>query len=185
MVRVVRLERTVSWSQTRRDTNFAIPGYSIAAIISRREGKSKIFLSVVIPVVKAAFVPFSAIEENPANAGVARLCGVSPYPVPDTATALPKQARYQLRYTRLFSLFIRLVVFSQTRRDTSFAIPGCAVHPVKNTDRCVAGNGNAHILSDFRPACKSKMVNSAVRPASAAETAGISPAPAGRHCRRD
>ena len=29
MVRVVRLERTVSWSQTRRDTNFAIPGYSI------------------------------------------------------------------------------------------------------------------------------------------------------------
>ena len=74
---------------------------------------------------------------------------------------------------------------SQTRRDTSFAIPGCAVHPVKNTDRCVAGNGNAHILSDFRPACKSKMVNSAVRPASAAETAGISPAPAGRHCRRD
>ena len=38
---------------------------------------------------------------------------------------LPKQARYQLRYTRLFSLFIRLVVFSQTRRDTNFAIPGC------------------------------------------------------------
>lgn len=29
MVRVVRLERTVSWSQTRRDTNFAIPGYSV------------------------------------------------------------------------------------------------------------------------------------------------------------
>ena len=28
LVRVVRLERTVSWSQTRRDTNFAIPGYS-------------------------------------------------------------------------------------------------------------------------------------------------------------
>jgi hypothetical protein len=25
----VRLERTVSWSQTRRDTNFAIPGYSL------------------------------------------------------------------------------------------------------------------------------------------------------------
>ena len=103
MVRVVRLERTVSWPQTRRDTNFAIPGYSIAAIISRREGKSKIFLSVVIPVVKNAFMPLSAIGRNPANAGVARLCGVSPHPVPDTATALPKQARYQLRYTRLFS----------------------------------------------------------------------------------
>ena len=103
MVRVVRLERTVSWSQTRRDTNFAIPGYSIFAIIPRREGKSKIFLSVVIYVVKAAFTPFSAIEENSANASVARLCGVSLCPVPDTATALPNQARYQLRYTRIFN----------------------------------------------------------------------------------
>ena len=126
MVRVVRLERTVSWSQTRRDTNFAIPGYLLFSMIPRRTVKIKFFLSVVIPVVKAAFVPFSAAGGNPANAGVARLCGVSPYPVPDTDTALPKQARYQLRYTRLFSLFIRLVVFSQTRRDTSFAIPGYA-----------------------------------------------------------
>ena len=198
MVRVVRLERTVSWSQTRRDTNFAIPGYSISAIISRRGRKSKIFLSVVIYVVKPTFVPLSAIVENPANAGVKRLCGVSPCPVPDTATAHPNQARYQLRYTRIFNFchdttasgknkvfsvcghscgqsrfcaafgnqgksrkrrrckalrrfaspysgyshgnpkagalpaalhpviqfFIRLVVFSQTRRDTNFAIPG-------------------------------------------------------------
>ena len=103
LVRVVRLERTVSWSQTRRDTNFAIPGYSISAMIPRRAEKIKFFLSVVIPVVKAAFVPFSATGGNPANAGVARLCGVSPHPIPDTATALPKQARYQLRYTRMFS----------------------------------------------------------------------------------
>lgn len=102
LVRVVRLERTVSWSQTRRDTNFAIPGYSISAIIPRRGRKSKIFLSVVIYVVKADFIPLSAIVESPANAGVARLCGVSPHPIPDTATALPKQARYQLRYTRLY-----------------------------------------------------------------------------------
>ena len=72
-------------------------------MIPRRTVKIKFFLSVVIYVVKAAFTPFSAIEENPANAGVARLCGVSPYPVPDTATALPNQARYQLRYTRIFN----------------------------------------------------------------------------------
>ena len=98
---VFRLEGGATRSQTRRDTNFAIPGYSVSAIIPRRGRKSKIFLSVVIYVVKAAFTPFSAIEENPANAGVARLCGVSPYPVPDTATALPKQARYQLRYTQM------------------------------------------------------------------------------------
>ena len=92
-----RLEGGATRSQTRRDTNFAIPGYSISAIIPRRREKSKIFLSVVKHVVKAAFVPLSAIGENPANAGVARLCGVSQCPVPDTATALPKQARYQLR----------------------------------------------------------------------------------------
>ena len=103
MVRVVRLERTVSWSQTRRDTNFAIPGYSIAAIISRREGKSKIFLSVVNPVVKAAFMPLSAIGGNPAKAGVTRLCGVSPCPAPDTDTALPNVAPYQLSHTRIFN----------------------------------------------------------------------------------
>lgn len=88
-------------SQTRRDTNFAIPGYSISAIIPRRGGKSKNFLSVVIPVVKAAFTPFSAIEENFANAGVTRLCGVSLCLVPDSATALPNHPRYQLRYTRI------------------------------------------------------------------------------------
>ena len=107
MVRVVRLERTVSWSQTRRDTNFAIPGYSISAMIPRRGVKIKFFLSVVIYVVKGDFVPLSAIGGNPENAGVARLCGVSPHPIPDTATALPKQARYQLRYTPIrYSLCI-------------------------------------------------------------------------------
>ncbi|MEI3090709.1 MAG: hypothetical protein V8S83_00135 [Oscillospiraceae bacterium] len=58
---------------------------------------------MVIYVVKAAFMPLSAIGGNPANAGVTRLCGVSPCPVPDTATALPNQARYQLRYTRIFN----------------------------------------------------------------------------------
>ena len=103
MVRVVRLERTVSWSQTRRDTNFAIPGYLLFSMIPRRTVKIKFFLSVVIPVVKAAFAPPSATGESPANAGVARLCGVSPHPIPDTTTALPNQARYQLRYTRIFS----------------------------------------------------------------------------------
>ena len=93
-------------------------------MIPRRAVKIKIFLSVVIYVVKAAFVPPSATGESPANAGAARLCGVSPHPIPDSATALPKQARYQLRYTRLFRYFIRPVVFTQTKRDTNFAIPG-------------------------------------------------------------
>ena len=125
MVRVTGFEPAASCSQSRRATNCATPGYFVilsgwsyspkpgaiptslypdihfSAMIPRQAVKIKIFLSVVIPVVKAAFTPFSAIEENPANAGVARLCGVSPYPVSDTATALPNQARYQLRYTRI------------------------------------------------------------------------------------
>ena len=77
------------------------PVIHFSAIIPRRGRKSKIFLSVVIYVVKAAFMPLSATGRNPANTGVTRLCGVSPHPVPDTATALPNQARYQLRYTRI------------------------------------------------------------------------------------
>ena len=51
--------------------------------------KTRIFLSVVIYVVKAAFVLLSAIRGNPANAGAARLSGVSLCLIPDTATALP------------------------------------------------------------------------------------------------
>ena len=79
------------------------PDIHFSAMIPRRGVKIKFFLSVVIYVVKAAFMPLSVIGGNPANAGVTRLCGVSPCPVPDTATALPNQARYQLRYTRIFS----------------------------------------------------------------------------------
>ena len=107
LVRVVRLERTVSWSQTRRDTNFAIPGYSISAMIPRRAEKIKFFLSVVIHVVKATFMPFSAIGENPANACVTRLCGISPYPVPDTATAHPNCVRQLSLLYQLFTRFAR------------------------------------------------------------------------------
>ena len=125
MVGVQGLEPWASCSQSRRATNCATPRYEVrrpgwayspkcralpvelhpdihySAMIPRRAVKIKIFLSVVIYVVKAAFVPFSATGRKPANAGVARLCGVSPCPVPDTATALPNVARYQLRHTRI------------------------------------------------------------------------------------
>ena len=43
MVRVVRLERTVSWSQTRRDTNFAIPGYLLFCHYTTAREKIKDF----------------------------------------------------------------------------------------------------------------------------------------------
>ena len=143
MVRVVRLERTVSWSQTRRDTNFAIPGYSISVIIPRRGRKSKIFLSVVIPVVKATFVLFSAIGENPANAGVARLCGVSPCPVPDTATALPNLSGilFPLVYSG-FQPFSICFTYSLTLLSPLFPgvpAPSVVIYVVKNASRPVSG----------------------------------------------
>ena len=72
-------------------------------MIPRRGRKSKIFLSVVIPVVKATFMPFSATGGKPAIARAARLCGLLSKPRMDRVYALPKQARYQLRYTRMFS----------------------------------------------------------------------------------
>ena len=119
MVRVVRLERTVSWSQTRRDTNFAIPGYSVSAMISRRGRKSKIFLPVVIPVVKAAFVPFSATGGKTAIARTARHSGLLSKPRMDRVYALPKQARYQLRYTRITG-----VLYRKIRKKAIEKIPG-------------------------------------------------------------
>ena len=99
------------------------PDIHFSVMIPRRGVKIKIFLSVVIYVVKAAFVPFSATGGKPAIARAARLCGLLSKPRMDRVYAFPKQARYQLRYTRLLSYSIRLVVFSQTRRDTNFAIP--------------------------------------------------------------
>ena len=121
---IFRLEGGATRSQTRRDTNFAIPGYSISAIIPRRREKSKIFLSVVKHVVKAAFVPLSAAGENPANAGVTRLCGVSPCPVPDTATALPNVAPYQLSHTRIFN-FCHYTTAGEKIKDFSVCGHSC------------------------------------------------------------
>ena len=103
MVRVVRLERTVSWSQTRRDTNFAIPGYSISAMIPRQVEKSKIFLSVVIYVVKAAFVPFwqrGKVPQTPVLQGFAAFR-------PDPSRIRPRH--------------------SQSWRATNCAIPGYSI----------------------------------------------------------
>lgn len=72
-------------------------------MIPRRGVKIKIFLSVVIPVVKATFMPFSATGGKPAIARAARLCGLLSKPRMDRVYALPNQARYQLRYTRIFN----------------------------------------------------------------------------------
>ncbi|GEM_PF-2800230 len=87
------------------------PDIHFSAMIPRRAVKIKFFLSVVIYVVKGDFMPLSAIVESPANAGVARLCGVSFCYAPDTATALPNHPRYQLRHTRLYLFFSLLPAY--------------------------------------------------------------------------
>ena len=99
------------------------PDIHFSVMIPRRGVKIKFFLSVVIPVVKTAFVPFSATGESPANAGVTRLCGVSPYPIPNTTTALPNQARYQLRYTRIFNFFHYTTASGKNKVFLSVVIP--------------------------------------------------------------
>ena len=81
------------------------PDIHFSAMIPRRTVKIKFFLSVVIHVVKAAFVPFSATGGKPAIARAARHSGLLSKPRMDRVYALPNQARYQLRYTRIFSFF--------------------------------------------------------------------------------
>ena len=72
-------------------------------MIPRRRGKSKFFLSVVIYVVKADFIPFSATGGKPAIARAARLCGLLFKPLMDRVYALPNVAPYQLSHTRIFN----------------------------------------------------------------------------------
>ena len=124
LVRVTRLERAISASQMRRGTNSATPGYSISAMIPRRAVKIKLFLSVVIPVVKGDFVPFSATGEKPAIARAARLCELLSKPRMDRVYALPNQARYQLRYTRIFN-FCHDTMASGKNKDFSVCGHSC------------------------------------------------------------
>ena len=79
------------------------PVIHFSAMIPRRTVKIKFFLSVVIPVVKATFMPFSATGGKPAIARAARLCGLLSKPRMDRVYALPNVAPYQLSHTRIFN----------------------------------------------------------------------------------
>ena len=100
------------------------PDIHFSAMIPWRVIKIKIFPSVVIYVVKGDFVPFSATGEKPDIARVARLCGVSPCPAPDTATALPNVAPYQLSYTRIFN-FCHYTMAGEKIKDFSVCGHSC------------------------------------------------------------
>ena len=77
------------------------PDIHFSAMIPWRAVKIKFFLSVVIPVVKASFVPFSATGGKLAIARAARLCGLLSKPRMDRVYALPNRVRRQLRCARL------------------------------------------------------------------------------------
>ena len=94
---IFRLEGGATRSQTRRDTNFAIPGYSLFCYDTTANSKNKDFSVCGHSCGQSRFCAVFGNRGKTAIARVARLCGVSHCPVPDTATALPKQARYQLR----------------------------------------------------------------------------------------
>ena len=58
---------------------------------------------MVIPVVKAAFRPGFAFRRNPANHRVSEPCGLERFGSWMVREPHPNQARYHLRYTRIFS----------------------------------------------------------------------------------
>ena len=72
----------------------------------------EIFLSVVIPVVKADFWSGPAVRSNPANACAARLSRLCVLLSRIGGAALPNHPRYQLRYTRKLNceVFLSVVI---------------------------------------------------------------------------
>ena len=58
---------------------------------------------MVNPVVKAVFLPSLVARENPANDRISKVLGLHLFLSWIAPPTLPKQARYQLRYTRIFS----------------------------------------------------------------------------------
>ena len=101
MVRVARLELAASWSQTRRPTNWATPGYSVED-----------FAVVVKYVVKKILPHFQETFKSGdwgklgRNRGVCNISGSRT----GLVLRLPNQAPYQLGHTRILSYEKKLVV---------------------------------------------------------------------------
>ena len=117
MVRVVRLERTVSWSQTRRDTNFAIPGYSLFCHYTTTERKIKDFYvcghSCGQSCFCAAFSSWGKTSKRPCRKALRRFA--SPYPgynhgtpkPPALPTALHPDMKFRNSRKIKFNIFFR------------------------------------------------------------------------------
>ena len=112
-------------------------------MIPRRGVKIKFFLSVVIYVVKAAFVPFSATGGKPAIARAARLCGLLSKPRMDRVYALPNLSGilFPLVYSG-FRRFLICFTYSLTLLFPLFPrapAPSVVIYVVKNASHPVSG----------------------------------------------
>ena len=128
MVRVVRLERTVSWSQTRRDTNFAIPGYSLFCHDTTASGKNKDFSVCGHSCGQSRFC---AVFDNRGKSRKRRRRKAFrrfTLPRPGYSHGTPKAGALPTALHPVIEFFIRLGVFSQTRRDTNCATPRYGIH---------------------------------------------------------
>ena len=85
-------------TQTR---GLAVPNRAFYQLNYTRILNFEVFLSVVIPVVKAVFRSGQAVRSNPANARAARLPGLCVLVAWIGGAALPNHPRYQLRHTRI------------------------------------------------------------------------------------
>ena len=128
MVRVVRLERTVSWSQTRRDTNFAIPGYSLFCHDTTAREKVKDFSVCGQSCGQSRFYTTFGNRGKSRKRRCCKALRRFTLPCPGYRHGTPKAGALPTALHPVIEFFIRLGVFSQTRRDTNCATPRYGIH---------------------------------------------------------
>ena len=123
LVRVVRLERTVSWSQTRRDTNFAIPGYSLFCHDTTANGKNKVFSVCGHSCGQSRFCAAFGNQGKSRKRRCRKALRRFALPYPGYNHGTPKAGALPTALHPVIEFFIRLGVFSQSRRATNCATP--------------------------------------------------------------
>ena len=89
-----------------------VPNHPRYQLRYTRKLNFEVFLSVVIPVVKAGLRSGPAVRSNLANARAARFSGLCLFFTRIGGATLPNHPRYQLRYTRSsnFEIFLSVVI---------------------------------------------------------------------------
>ena len=125
LVRVTRLERAISASQMRRGTNSATPGYSLFCHDTTASGKNKVFSVCGHSCGQSHFYAVFGNQGKSRKRRCHKALRCFALPRPGYRHGTPKAGALPTALHPVIEFFIRLVVFSQTRRDTNFAIPGC------------------------------------------------------------